>query len=228
MTEGAEQLGRGPRRLLRACTTSAGSERGGSSSGGDARRARFHRRFAAAALERGWLRLWIAEADGEPAAAWYGWRIGERYCYSLSGLDAPLRAARAGHGPARPHDRAGRGGGRRVYDLMWGDEGYKRRFETGRRQAATWVLAARAAAHPVQLTAAARTALERAKRAAAALDRVSDGVGVVVLAYGGGGEYRPCSTRCSARGCRPAAILVVHNPARAGEAPPRAAGRVRG
>ncbi len=29
----------------------------------------FQRRFAAAALERGWLRLWIAEADGAPPPA---------------------------------------------------------------------------------------------------------------------------------------------------------------
>lgn len=38
-------------------------------------RGRFHRDFAGLALARGWLRLWIAEVDGEPAAAWYGWRF---------------------------------------------------------------------------------------------------------------------------------------------------------
>ena len=34
----------------------------------------FHRDFAAVALERGWLRLWICEVDGRPVAAWYGLR----------------------------------------------------------------------------------------------------------------------------------------------------------
>ena len=52
--------------------------------------------------------------------------------------------------------------GAAVYDLMWGDEGYKRRFETGRRDAASWVLGRRR--HPVRLAAAARTALERRAR----------------------------------------------------------------
>lgn len=35
-----------------------------------------------------------------------------------------------------------------VYDLMWGDESYKGRFETGRRQVATWLLSRRG--HPVR------------------------------------------------------------------------------
>lgn len=38
-------------------------------------RGRFHRDFAALALARGWLRLWVAEVDGEPGAVWYGWRF---------------------------------------------------------------------------------------------------------------------------------------------------------
>ncbi|HET9676934.1 MAG TPA: GNAT family N-acetyltransferase, partial [Solirubrobacterales bacterium] len=59
--------------------------RGGSTLG-DERSRRLLAAFARKAQEQGWLRLWIAEADGEPAAAWYGWRLGERYCYSLAGL----------------------------------------------------------------------------------------------------------------------------------------------
>ena len=35
----------------------------------------FHRDFAAVAFENGWLRLWFLEIDGEPAAAWYGYRF---------------------------------------------------------------------------------------------------------------------------------------------------------
>jgi CelD/BcsL family acetyltransferase involved in cellulose biosynthesis len=41
----------------------------------DGARQEFHREFAGVALENGWLRLWFAEIDGEPVAAWYGWRF---------------------------------------------------------------------------------------------------------------------------------------------------------
>ena len=61
------------------------SQRGGSTMG-TPRSRRLMMRFAAAMLELGWLRLWLAEADGAPTAAWYGWRIGERYCYALAGM----------------------------------------------------------------------------------------------------------------------------------------------
>jgi len=135
--------------------------RGGSSSGEEEVK-RFHRQFAAAALTRGWLRLWIAEADGEPAAAWYGWRIGGRYCYALSGLSERYEPLGLGTVLLAHTIEQAALEGASIYDLMWGDEGYKRRFETGRRHAATWVLGRRR--HPIQASAAARTALERKAR----------------------------------------------------------------
>jgi CelD/BcsL family acetyltransferase involved in cellulose biosynthesis len=114
-------------------------DRGGSSALSDDAK-QLHRRFAAAALERGWLRLWTAEADGVPAASWYGWRIGDRYCYSLSGLgDGFERLALGTVLLAHTIERAAAEGAA-VYDLMWGDEDYKRRFETDRRYAETWLL----------------------------------------------------------------------------------------
>ncbi len=139
------------------------SARGGSSSGSDDVK-RFHREFAAAALARGWLRLWTAEVDGIAAAAWYGWRLGGRYCYSLSGLSQRFEPLALGTVLLAHTIEQAAAEGATVYDLMWGDEGYKRRFETGRREAATWVLGRRR--HPVQLAAAARTALERKAREA--------------------------------------------------------------
>ena len=57
-------------------------ERGGSSLNSPTARA-FHTDFAAAALQRGWLRLWFLEADGDDVAAWYGWRLGDRYPTTL-------------------------------------------------------------------------------------------------------------------------------------------------
>jgi CelD/BcsL family acetyltransferase involved in cellulose biosynthesis len=136
-------------------------DRGGSSSGEELVE-RFHRSFAAAALERGWLRLWIAEADGKPAAAWYGWRLGYRYCYALSGLAKEYEPLALGTVLLAHTIEQAAAEGATVYDMMWGDEGYKSRFETGRREAATWVLGRRG--HPLQLGAAARTRLERLAR----------------------------------------------------------------
>lgn len=122
--------------------------RGGSSSSApDVRE--HHRRFAAAALARGWLRLWIAEADGEPAAAWYGWRIGERYCYSLSGLRERYESLALGNVLLAHTIEQAAEEGATTYDLMWGDEDYKRRFETGRREATTWIVTRRR--HPARL-----------------------------------------------------------------------------
>jgi CelD/BcsL family acetyltransferase involved in cellulose biosynthesis len=124
------------------------SGRGGSSSA-DPRSREHLRLFAAAALERGWLRLWIAEADGAPAAAWYGWRIGERYCYSLAGLDPAFERLALGTVMLGHTIEAAAAEGARIYDLMWGDEEYKRRFETGRRYASTWLFTPRG--HPARL-----------------------------------------------------------------------------
>jgi GT2 family glycosyltransferase len=44
---------------------------------------------------------------------------------------------------------------------------------------------------------------------------------VVVLAYGSGGEHAPLVDSLLGEGVAPASILVVHNPAEAGEPPPR-------
>jgi CelD/BcsL family acetyltransferase involved in cellulose biosynthesis len=135
--------------------------RGGSSSGSEEVKL-FHRKFAAAAFRQGWLRLWIVEADGRPAASWYGWRIGDRYCYALSGLAKRYEPLALGTVLLAHTIEQAAGEGAAVYDLMWGDEGYKRRFETERREAATWMLGRRR--HPAQLAATLRTGLERKAR----------------------------------------------------------------
>jgi CelD/BcsL family acetyltransferase involved in cellulose biosynthesis len=137
--------------------------RGGSSSGAEDVKL-FHREFAAAALRRGWLRLWIAEADGDPAAAWYGWRIGGRYCYALSGLAGRFEPLALGNVMLAHTIEQAAAEGATIYDLMWGDESYKQRFETGRREAASWTVGRRG--HPVRVAAAARTALEQVVRRA--------------------------------------------------------------
>jgi CelD/BcsL family acetyltransferase involved in cellulose biosynthesis len=114
------------------------SRRGGSSSADPATRAHI-RGFARSALERGWLRLWVAEADGRPTAAWYGWRVGARYCYALAGLDEAFESLGLGTVMLGHTIEAAAAEGASIYDFMWGDEEYKRRFETGRRCASTWL-----------------------------------------------------------------------------------------
>jgi CelD/BcsL family acetyltransferase involved in cellulose biosynthesis len=47
----------------------------------------FHRDFAARAMARGWLRLWFLELDGEPVAAWYGFRFAGVEMYYQAGRD---------------------------------------------------------------------------------------------------------------------------------------------
>jgi CelD/BcsL family acetyltransferase involved in cellulose biosynthesis len=138
-------------------------DRGGSSSGAAEVR-EFQRAFAAAALEQGWLRLWIAEADGAPQAAWYGWRLGDRYCYSLSGLAKEYEDFALGTVLLAHTIEQAAAEGATVYDLMWGDEGYKKRFETGQRDAASWVVGKRRS--PVTAAASLGIALERRARSA--------------------------------------------------------------
>jgi CelD/BcsL family acetyltransferase involved in cellulose biosynthesis len=136
-------------------------DRGGSSSAAESVR-RVQHRFAAAALAQGWLRLWIAEADGAPRAAWYGWRIGDRYCYSLSGLSKDYESYALGTVLLAHTIEQAAAEGAVVYDLMWGEESYKKRFETGCRETSSWVLGRRRS--PVGLAAAASTGLERVAR----------------------------------------------------------------
>jgi CelD/BcsL family acetyltransferase involved in cellulose biosynthesis len=135
--------------------------RGGSSSGQGSVR-ELHRRFAAAMLQRGALRLWIGEADGEPASAWYGWRIADRYCYALAGLSAKFESLALGNVTLAHTIEQAADEGARIYDLMWGDEPYKQRFETGRRQAATWTVGRRRS--PALAGARVRNAAEQRAR----------------------------------------------------------------
>jgi len=121
-------------------------ERGGSLALSPAIRA-VHHGFARLAHERGWLRLWLARLDGEPAAAWYGWRIGDRYCAALTGLGFERHSLGTVLFAHTIERAAAEGAG--IYDFLRGDEDYKARFETGRRGAATWVLGRRR--HPLAI-----------------------------------------------------------------------------
>jgi CelD/BcsL family acetyltransferase involved in cellulose biosynthesis len=118
--------------------------------------------FAAAALAAGWLRLWFLEVDGHPIASWYGWRVGPRYGHYQSGLDPAWSRRSAGLILLGRTIRDAIEDGAIEYDMLGGGEEYKRRFETGRREAKTIVVTPRF--HPVRGIAAAGVGARRLAR----------------------------------------------------------------
>ena len=92
------------------------------------RRAAFHREFAHVALERGWLRLWLLELGGRPAAAWYGLRYAGRELYYQAGRDPAFEGYAVGFVLLVHTVREAMNDGMREYDFLRGGEGYKDRF----------------------------------------------------------------------------------------------------
>ncbi len=93
----------------------------------------FHRRFAAAAHERGWLRLYLLEVDGAAVAAWYGWRLGDRFSYYQAGFDPAWSRYSVGFLLLAETIREAISEGATEYDLLLGDEAFKSRFATAER-----------------------------------------------------------------------------------------------
>jgi CelD/BcsL family acetyltransferase involved in cellulose biosynthesis len=135
--------------------------RGGSSSRSERARA-FHTDFSGAALRRGWLRLWVMEIDGEPVASWYGWRLGERYSYYLAGFSPRWADASVGLLLLAHTVRSAIEEGASEYDMLLGEEPYKRRFATAERSVETVVITP--ARHPMRLVAGAEAMLWRGYR----------------------------------------------------------------
>jgi CelD/BcsL family acetyltransferase involved in cellulose biosynthesis len=90
----------------------------------------FHRDFAALALEHGWLRLWILELDGRPAAAWLGYRFAGIESYYQAGRDPALQKERVGFVLLAHTIREALQDGMDEYRLLRGDEQFKYRFAT--------------------------------------------------------------------------------------------------
>jgi CelD/BcsL family acetyltransferase involved in cellulose biosynthesis len=135
--------------------------RGGSSSASERTRS-FHADFTAAALERGWLRLWLMEVDGDSVAAWYGWRLGERYSYYLAGFEPRWSDASVGLLLLAHTVREAIEESASEYDLLLGEEAYKQRFATAERPVETVILSR--TYHPTRLLVGAEAALWRAHR----------------------------------------------------------------
>ncbi|HET8651942.1 MAG TPA: GNAT family N-acetyltransferase [Gaiellaceae bacterium] len=118
--------------------------------------------FAAAALDAGWLRLWFLEIDEQPIAAWFGWRIGQRYAHYQSGLDPAWSRRSAGIVLLGRTIRDAIEEGAAQYDMLSGGEAYKQRFANGDRQTRTLVLTR--AWHPVRVLATTSIAMRRVAR----------------------------------------------------------------
>ena len=80
------------------------------------------------------------EIDGQAVAAWYGWRLGWRYAYYLAGFDPRWAHRSVGFLLIAQTVRAAIAEGATEYDLLLGDEAYKRRFATGSRRVETVML----------------------------------------------------------------------------------------
>ena len=132
---------------------------GGDSRSFEDRREAFHRDFARAALERGWLRLWTLELDGRPAASWLGYRFGGAEWYYQAGRDPALERENVGFVLMAHTIRAALDDGMREYRLLLGGEGYKDRFANADNGLHTVMLGRGAAGRA--LAAAAGQAAER-------------------------------------------------------------------
>jgi CelD/BcsL family acetyltransferase involved in cellulose biosynthesis len=100
----------------------------------------FHEQFAAVALERGWLRLWIAELDGRPAAAWYGFRFGGADWFYNQGRDPAFERSSVGFVLTAHALREAVRDGMREYKFLLGGEDYKKRFASDDHGLETFVV----------------------------------------------------------------------------------------
>lgn len=120
----------------------------------------FHRDFAAAALARGWLRLWFLELDEQPIATWYGWRIGDRYAFYNQGFNPEWsRLSPGGVLLSRVIESAFEERARE-FDFLLGEEAYKFRYVDRSREVSDVTLA-RPLPHPAAVVTSAGYGLRR-------------------------------------------------------------------
>ena len=131
----------------------------------------FHRDFCGVALERGWLRLWTAEVNGQPVASWYGYRFEGAESYYQSGRDPDWDRYSVGFVLLSHTIREGFDDGMREYRFLRGTESYKNRFATEDRGLVTIAIGRGLAGRSASaMGAAARRAVpKRGKRLLARL-----------------------------------------------------------
>lgn len=85
----------------------------------------FHEELSRLALERGWLRLFVLKLNGEPAAAFYGFRYGGTFHFYQSGFDPRFRQHSVGLVTLGLTIQKAIEEGADEYDLLHGNESYK-------------------------------------------------------------------------------------------------------
>jgi CelD/BcsL family acetyltransferase involved in cellulose biosynthesis len=88
----------------------------------------FHEEFTQHALAKGWLRLLVLWLDGKPAAALYGLRHGESFAFYQSGFDATASSASPGLVLMAMAIQLAIQEGAARFDMLHGDEPYKRHW----------------------------------------------------------------------------------------------------
>jgi CelD/BcsL family acetyltransferase involved in cellulose biosynthesis len=120
-----------------------------------ARRA-FYERLLPRALERGWLRLWLADAGGRTVAAWLGFRYARTESYYQGGRDPAWDRTSVGLVLLLHTIREALADGMREYRFLRGDEPYKRRLQTDDPRVATLAVSAGPLAELLAAEAVAR------------------------------------------------------------------------
>jgi CelD/BcsL family acetyltransferase involved in cellulose biosynthesis len=103
-------------------------ERWGGEVTGFDRFAGFQLDFSRLAFERGWLRLWVLELDGEPAAAWHGFRYANVESYYQAGRADAFERLSVGLVLLAHTVREAQADGMDEYRFLRGDEPFKSRF----------------------------------------------------------------------------------------------------
>ena len=112
--------------------------------------------FARAAAGRGWLRLRLLEVDGDPVAAFLGWRLGPTYTFYQSGYDPKWHELSVGMALLIRTIQSAIEEGATEFDMLLGTEDYKRRFQNAGRDVQTVVLPRAASPARVLVAAEAR------------------------------------------------------------------------
>ena len=94
----------------------------------------FHREFSQAALDRGWLRLYVLRLDGEPAAYIYGFLYHGTFYFYQSGFDAKYDKHSVGLVTMGLAIKSAIAEGAGEYDLLHGNEAYKSHWSCDSRE----------------------------------------------------------------------------------------------
>jgi CelD/BcsL family acetyltransferase involved in cellulose biosynthesis len=131
--------------------------------------------FAVSASRQGWLRLWLMEIDGNPAAGTLCLHLGGRTSLYVNGFEPKWSSASVGTLCVARTIEAAFAEGARLYDFGPGDHFYKKRFGTVEAPVVELLFVRRL--HPEHFCASAGLLAQRAT----VVRRIMTGVGARVL-----------------------------------------------